>query len=171
VQDGARERPETGVVVINESQIPLDEELLRARVEEVFALLGCAHEEVCVLCIDDDEMGALNMQWRQEEGATDVLSFSMREGESPELASQLPLGDIAVSVETAQRVLREPSHAARVAAELGVAPATLSWGLYEELVFLVIHGALHLLGHDHSGEEDSRAMRAEEARLMRRFLP
>lgn len=94
--------------------------------------------------VDDDEIRRLNQEWLGRDGATDVIAFSLGTHESL-------LGDIYISADTATRN----------AAELGVSPA-------EELLRLVIHGTLHVLGHDHpegAGRELSDMYRLQEELL------
>jgi probable rRNA maturation factor len=89
-------------------------------------------------------MTDLHVEWMNEPGPTDVLSFPMdelrsaAEGEAPE---QGVVGDIAMC----------PSFAAVQAAEKGRS-------LDEELQFLTTHGFLHLIGHDHQELEDEARM-------------
>jgi probable rRNA maturation factor len=100
------------------------------------------HEcELSIVLCTDDFIRPLNRDWRGKDQATDVLSFSQREGEEADEDDPV-LGDVVISVETA----------ARQAGDLG-------HGLDLELRVLLIHGLLHLLGYDH---EES----AEEALLM-----
>lgn len=116
------------------------------------AVLSPGAVELSILLVDDAIIAPMNLDWRGKEGPTDVLSFAMDEGEELVLppGHPRPLGDLVISVETA----------GRQAAELG-------HGLLDELRVLVVHGLLHLLGHDHeTGEEDAAAMRAEEARVL-----
>ena len=101
--------------------------------------------EVSVALVDDPAITALNLRFLDAPGPTDVLAFSL--GDRAEL-----VGDIYVGFE----------QAARQAIELGVS-------LQEELVRLVIHGTLHVLGYDHP-EGDARAdspMFALQERLVR----
>ena len=81
--------------------------------------------ESSISFIGDDEIESLNREWLGREGATDVIAFSLG---GPDTL----LGDVYISVETA----------IRNAGELGVSPS-------EELMRLVIHGTLHVAGHDH----------------------
>ena len=90
---------------------------------------------------DDDTVRALNKRWRGIDAATDVLSF-------PEDPRGPVLGDVVISVETAARQA-----------------AARHRGLDEEVARLVIHGLLHILGHDHEDEADAKVMRAEQRRL------
>jgi len=95
--------------------------------------------ELSILLTDDAGIRELNRTWREIDAATDVLSFPLGEG--------AVLGDVVISVETAHR---------RVGAD---------WDLDDELVFLLIHGLLHLLGHDHEVDEERAIMEAGEQRL------
>lgn len=99
--------------------------------------------EISVSLLGDDDMAVLNRRWLGRPGSTDVLAFSLAgEGEPP-------LGDVYVGRE----------RAAHQAAEHGVPVA-------EELVRLVVHGTLHVLGHDHpEGPErlESDMFRRQEA--------
>ncbi len=155
--------------VLMESSRAVNLSVIEERVGAIFRLLGHDSTQVCVLLVDDEEMSGLNAQWRGVDGPTDVLSFAMQEGEGPELEDDM-LGDVVVSVETAERIVGESEHRVRVAEGLGVSVDTLRWELLDELTFLIIHGALHLLGHDHAESEEEVLMRAEEVRLMTPFL-
>ena len=96
--------------------------------------------ELSIVLADDAAIRPMNQRWRQVDSATDVLSFPMDEGPL--------LGDVVISVETAARRLRPGD-----------------WSLEDELLFLLIHGVLHLLGHDHEYEEERTAMERAEQQL------
>ncbi len=96
--------------------------------------------QLSVLLTDDAGIQPLNAQWRSVDRPTDVLSFPMEEGPL--------LGDVVISVETAQ---------ARLAGQ--------DWSLEEELLFLLVHGVLHLLGYDHIEEQDRLVMEKAEQEL------
>lgn len=92
--------------------------------------------------VGDPYIRQLNAEYRNKDCATDVLSFAMEEeeteidydGDAPDFRL---LGDIVISLQTAERQAREYGHT------------------YErEIAFLVVHGMLHLLGYDHGTEED-----------------
>jgi probable rRNA maturation factor len=97
--------------------------------------------ETSVLYVDDAEMREMNLRFRKIDRPTDVLSFAMREGGEAgppvPLLSEL-LGDIVVSLETAQRQAEKRGHSLR-----------------REIAILLIHGMLHLLGHDHEAGANS----------------
>ena len=127
----------------------VDRQLLRSRARRVLSAVGQRGAELSVRLADDVEMAELNGEWRGRRRPTDVLAFSLLEGESAEHRGAL-LGDVVIGVETAARQARGRKR-----------------GLDEELARLLIHGTLHLLGYDHEREEEGRAMRAEERRLWR----
>ena len=101
--------------------------------------------ELSVSFIDDSSMRELNSRWRNIDRTTDVLSFPQDGGPDPSL-----LGDIVISLETARRQ----------SARYGVT-------LHEEIKKLIVHGALHLAGHDHKKKKEKEMMREEESRLLR----
>lgn len=111
--------------------------------------------EVDITIVDDEEIHRLNREYRNVDRPTDVLSFALDEGgeDEPELLDapeEHLLGDIIISVETAQRQGEEFGH-----------------GLTREVVYLAVHGLLHLLGYDHMTEEDKVIMRAKEEEALR----
>ncbi len=125
-------------------------EVSAARVED-FArhLLEAAGEieaELSLSLVDDETIRRLNREYRGIDAPTDVLSFSLREGEP--VGQDHALGDIVISVDTARRQAREYGHT--VAEEI------------EELIF---HGYLHLAGYDHE-QDDPSAWRQAEAELI-----
>ncbi|MFA5623948.1 MAG: rRNA maturation RNase YbeY [Bradymonadales bacterium] len=152
------------ISVINEYGEVAEFDALCKRIALLFELLGESDAECCILLIDDAEIRALNAEWRDVDAATDVLSFPMREGEDEDVALQLPLGDIAISVDRAKEQAKEAMHRERLL-EVDAAFGD-DWSVLEELSFLVVHGVLHLLGYDHATPEQERAMRARELELM-----
>ena len=114
----------------------------------ILVCLGREQDELCVMLVDDARMRELNRDWRGKDATTDVLSFSQLEGEAMASAAVM-LGDVVVSVDTLQRQATDGG-----------------WTAREELARLLLHGVLHLLGHDHEREADALVMRSEEARLV-----
>lgn len=150
--------------ITNQSETAAPMRALSARVEKLYEHIGEAESEVSIVLTTDEEIRALNKEWRQIDESTDVLSFPMREGESPEIAKQLPLGDVVISMETAIRYVESCHHKERI--NEGPAPLTDTWSLLDELTFLVIHSTLHLLGYDHAEPEEEKVMRAKEREWM-----
>jgi probable rRNA maturation factor len=97
----------------------------------------------CALVTTDARLQALNREFRGLDASTDVLSF-------PSGDAAGSLGDIAISIGHARRQAREHGHDAAT-----------------EIRVLLLHGLLHLLGHDH--ESDRGQMRRLETRLRRRY--
>ena len=130
----------------------LDVDALEADATRLLEALGLSASELSVVLADDLFVAALNAEWRQVHGATDVLSFPQEEPVAPGRFATPPavLGDVVISGETA----------ARQAAELGHPLAT-------EVRILLVHGLLHLVGYDHEASgDDAVAMQREEARLV-----
>ena len=127
-------------VFINDEQREhsIDCVLLERQGESILLFLECENQELSVLLADDNKIRTLNKQYRGQDRATDVLSFSQNEEEEENKPNSHLLGDVVISTVTAKRQ----------AAEHGLT-------LEEEIVLLLIHGILHLLGFDHerSNEE------------------
>lgn len=155
--------------LINESELDVPMRALWARVEKLYAFIGEQDSEVSIVLTTDEDIRDLNREWRDLDESTDVLSFPMREDEDPEIAKQLPLGDIAISVPTAMRYVESCHHKDRLD-ENAPKPLTDSWSLLDELTFLVIHATLHLLGYDHAVPEEEAIMRAKEREWMTYIL-
>ena len=138
----------------------VDSKRLRAAAAAVLQELGHDEAELDVTLLSDPPMRALNRDYRGIDKATDVLSFPQLEGEAlptrPE-GAPLVLGDVVLSVETAARQ-------AGLHTEPG---ATEEESLHRELLFLLVHGVLHLLGHTHDDAPQREAMEAETERLWR----
>ncbi|MCX7791987.1 MAG: rRNA maturation RNase YbeY [Chloroflexaceae bacterium] len=132
----------------------LDAALVERAVLETLRTEGVAGPvEVGVLIADDARLHALNRDYRGIDAPTDVLSFGDGGATGPFVSQpEGPryLGDIAISLE---RALAQ-------ADEYGHPPA-------RELAYLAVHGALHLLGHDHEhGPDAAAAMRAREEAVL-----
>jgi len=117
-------------------------------------LLANPRLAISLLFTSDAEVHTLNREWRQRDKPTNVLSFPMLEREELEaLAPDGPpemLGDIALAHETC----------AREAAEKGIS-------LADHAAHLIVHGLLHLAGHDHvESDEQAEAMERLETRIL-----
>ncbi|MCF8034100.1 MAG: rRNA maturation RNase YbeY [Desulfarculaceae bacterium] len=130
--------------------LALDARAIAARTQRVLAALELAPEaELSLVICGDEEIAALNRQWLGREGPTNVISFAQGEGEGADLTPEL-LGDVVVSA----------PYAAREAADNGLDPD-------QHLMRLIIHGILHLLGHEHEqGGEPARLMEQKTEELL-----
>lgn len=149
------------IITLENDQNKLDiseklEELLTRGLNVVAKLHNLSMQtEVDITIVDDEEIHALNKKYRNVDRATDVLSFALDEEseDEPELIegpTEHLLGDIIISAETAARQAEEFGH-----------------GLEREIVYLAVHGLLHLLGYDHLNETDKVMMRMKEEEALR----
>jgi probable rRNA maturation factor len=123
--------------------------LLARKSRAVLEALGLGRFELSLSLVPDAEIQRLNRDYRGKDRATDVLSFSLREGSFGDVA--VGLGDVVISLETA----------ARQAAERRLL-------LRDEVDRLLVHGILHLAGYDHEiSEGQARRMRRKEIELLR----
>lgn len=108
--------------------------------------LPMAGAEVSIVFSSDKDVQALNKQWRNIDKATNVLSFATNEGDGP----QIPLlGDIVLAFETIKKEAR-----------------TQEKRFDDHLTHLIIHGFLHLLGHDHISDDEADIMEAIEVKAL-----
>ena len=121
---------------------------VRAAAEAMLRALKLPKAELSVLLCDDATIHALNRDYRKKNKPTDVLAFAMREGEDGHLAGDL-LGDVIISLETATRQAKERGAVTR-----------------DEVMMLLAHGLLHLLGWDHQTDAEDKRMRAETDRML-----
>jgi probable rRNA maturation factor len=124
----------------------VDGRALVATAKRLLAAIGERDSAISLSLIGDGAMRELNRDYRGKDAATDVLSFPMEHAPAPD-AERL-LGDVVISVDTAARQATEYD-------------ATLQRELYR----LLIHGLLHLAGHDHVRAAERRVMEREERRL------
>jgi len=110
--------------------------------------------EISILFTDDKFIKLLNKKYRGINKSTDVLTFNLEEGDLifPEVDKNKLLGDIVVSVETAQRQANNLNH-----------------NLEKELAILLIHGLLHLIGYDHEEDRDNKIMQVKENEILDTF--
>jgi len=127
---------------------------------------GIMDAELSVAIADDATIRQLNLEFREKDSATDVLSFPandvvkplkemIEEGFEPELGEGgAPfLGDIVISTDTAARQAEEYGNT-----------------LQEEMCFLAVHGTLHLLGYDHIDPADEEIMREKQRQARKHRL-
>lgn len=122
--------------------VPVNEEVFRRFGARLARTVRLSPESFSAVLVSDRRMREFNRRYRRKSGATDVLSFPLEENGY--------LGDVVISVETAQRQARKLGH-----------------GLQTELQLLLLHGVLHLMGYDH--EADNGQMNRRERALRRRL--
>lgn len=138
--------------------VEVDEPFLREVVVHTLQSEDVTDAEVSVAVVDDPTIHELNRQFLNHDEPTDVLSFSLDEDESARSqgfdkslgpSSMQIDGEIVLSAETARRR----------AAEFGWSPA-------DEIVLYLVHGLLHLAGHDDQTYENRTAMRTRERAVL-----
>lgn len=113
--------------------------------KRLMSAAGQSGSALSLTLMGDREMRELNRHYRGKDASTDVLSFPL---ESDAENRERLLGDVVISVDTARRQA-----------------ADYDASLQRELYRLLIHGILHLLGHDHVRAPERRVMEREERRL------
>ena len=140
--------PETLTVEKN-----LLEEIMRAAdvVGDIYGVENC---ELSITLTDDKNIHALNKKFRGIDRATDVLSFAFRESDEPEVigAEFEILGDVIISLERAKVQAEEFGHS-----------------FLREIIFLEVHGLLHLLGYDHIADDERQEMETEQKFIMEKL--
>jgi probable rRNA maturation factor len=126
---------------VNQNQIEINPVQIERVAEQILNSLGYTEAELSIAIVDDEEMTRLNRQYRQVDSTTDVLAFSMREGEFADIDPQM-LGDVVISAPTA--MLMTEKHRTSLSSILNL---------------LLVHGILHLVGYDHErGDEEAKDM-------------
>ncbi len=123
----------------------ISQRAIQATIEQIDPL-DFEEAEVSLLFTRDDHVQQLNRQWRDQDKPTNVLSFAANESEGP--ATPI-LGDIVLARET---ILNEAKQQNKV--------------LTDHLTHLIIHGFLHLLGHDHQEDGEARIMEKLETDIL-----
>ena len=111
--------------------------------------MGCEETELSIVIVDDEEMHGINLEYRDVDSTTDVLSFPMLEGEYGDICPDI-LGDVVISAPTALKMSEERCCPLDAVIDL-----------------LLVHGILHLVGYDHEkGLEYARRMDEKTLELL-----
>ncbi|MDH2910112.1 MAG: rRNA maturation RNase YbeY [Candidatus Eremiobacteraeota bacterium] len=124
----------------------VDARAVKRTAEQLLAAVGRRGASLSISFVGDEEIARINAEHRGKNRPTDVLSFPLEP--DPSMPGEELLGDVVISVPTARRQAAEYD-----------AP------LQREVERLLIHGLLHVLGHDHEAPEERDAMIAEERQL------
>ena len=133
------------VEINNESGIPVEEDSLQRLALHAFEFLNVHRDaELAIVLVDEAAIEQLHVQWMDEPGPTDVLSFPMdelRPGSDDEPTPPGLLGDIVLCPQVAIQQAEAAGHSTQ-----------------DELLLLTTHGILHLLGFDHAEPEEEKEM-------------
>ena len=144
------------LLIANNTKEELDLDLITEKaqktIEEVLRVEKIEENaEVSLSIVDKDQINILNRDYRSVDRPTDVLSFPMdEEGFDEEGNPILLLGDIVICLDVAKDQAIDFGHS-----------------LEREIMYLICHSTLHLLGYDHIEEDDKREMRSKEKEIMK----
>ncbi|MDK2965588.1 MAG: putative rRNA maturation factor [Lacrimispora sp.] len=143
------------------------EEIITGVAEEALDYEDCPYEaEINVLLTDNEDIRQINLEYRNIDSPTDVLSFPMIEYETPSdfdhleeeeydsfnpETGELLLGDIVVSVDKVEEQAEKYGHS-----------------MERELAFLIAHSMLHLCGYDHMEEDERLVMEQKQEEILSR---
>ncbi len=127
--------------------------------EHVLDIVSPAEQcELSILLVDDCAIREMNLAHRSIDASTDVLAFSLREGETltnpPARSAYTILGDVVVSIETARRQAEEHNEP-----------------LKKEIALLITHGILHLFGYDDGAPGDYEKMMIKSHEILEALKP
>lgn len=137
---------------LNSEQVNLVEKILNYAAEYENIPQG---SEVSVTFVDDQTIQSINLEYRNKDMPTDVISFALNDDVTDEIIDEnIPnlLGDIIVSYPRTIQQAKEYGHS-----------------LDRELGFLVVHGFLHLLGYDHINENDEKEMFKRQEEILEAY--
>ena len=168
------------VILQNDQRaVAIDQKWLGRTAEAILSAARAETTELSVVLVSDRRMRVLNHRYRKKDRSTDVLAFSINERRSPaptasvaakstgngrvlarpgqtgEKPGRVPmlLGDVVISMQTAKRQAKELGHSLR-----------------KEVVRLLVHGILHLLGYDHDRNVRAAAVMARRERAILRAI-
>lgn len=141
------------VFIKNQQEIiPVEAKKIRKAAERILASLRISGYELSVLLLDNKGIRAVNKKYLNRNRPTNVISFSLTEGEFGNINPQV-LGDVVISVEKALEQAE-----------------TRGTSLEEELTFLLIHGILHLVGCDHEKKGSEREKMRKKEKEVYQFV-
>lgn len=144
------------IEITNESELEVDLTRVQSLAEHVREALRL-HPlvDVGVIFVDEAPMTDLHIRWMDEPGPTDVLSFPMdelRPGSEEMLSAEGVLGDVVICPQVARRQAEVAGHEE-----------------INEILMLLAHGMLHLVGYDHAEPEEEKEMFALQKELLDSF--
>ena len=145
-----------GVLLRNDHpDINIDCHDIKNMIVKIMGHLDCPNQEISILLTGDKDIRRLNQEFRSIDQPTDVLSFPQNADEDPCIPEEIILGDIAVSLDIAKAQAKEHG-----------------LDFKEEIILLLIHGILHLLGYDHEiSEQEENKMQNKTRELFKLIFP
>lgn len=165
------------VVADRQSHTTLDARRWGDLAGDVLAASGVTSGELSLLFVDDDEMRRLNSLHMSIDSPTDVLAFPLDGGTAVQDASLI--GDVVVCPAVASadvaaaraaspsgQLCSQTSSPAACSGSAGENRAVGNSAVDDRIALLVVHGILHVLGHDHADDAEAEAMQALEHKLL-----
>lgn len=123
--------------------------------EKASQVLGMKEDDcVSVIFVKDKKMHEINLEYRDVDRTTDVISFALRDSEEEGDYFDNELGDIFINIDAARRQAEEYQHSLR-----------------REICFLYTHGLCHLNGYDHMKPEDEKVMIEKQKEILDDIIP
>lgn len=136
------------IEIADEQSQPFDEKPLISAVHKILADHGILRSEISIAVVDDPTIRQLNQQYLNHDFETDVISFVLEYDEDTEFLA----GQLIVSTDTAANLAEQVGHS-----------------MQDELLLYVIHGTLHLIGHDDKEQSAADEMRIAEKKYLAKF--
>lgn len=135
--------------VLIHSEVELSENLenIKKDTEKILKYLGLEDSELSILFVDYNRIKELNTTYRKKNSVTDVLSFPQNEGILSDINVNI-LGDVVICYPRAVKQAPESDNTP-----------------YEEIMVLIIHSILHLIGYDHIKTEEEEIMKEKETEI------
>lgn len=135
----------------SQKKISLSKKRVIYLASQILKIKGIAKAELSILFVGKQRIRRLNKRFRKIDRPTDVLAFSMREGEGALLHPEI-LGDLVICPELARDYARNYSSTTQ-----------------REIYRYLIHGILHLLGHDDRSKKCRLLMKSEEEKILKKI--
>jgi len=137
------------IEISNRTKSQINLTAVKKAVESILLFYKQPKSYVSVVFIGDKLMQQLNKEWRHKDKVTDVLSFRSDDSEFIEADF---LGELFIDFKQIERQAKELNHSVKY-----------------ELIFITVHGVLHLLGHNDDTDAESKAMLALGEKLIKKF--
>lgn len=158
----------------------IDEDSLRETIRKISSILGYETYDVTLLLVEDEEMQETNLESRGVNTPTDILSFPFHDHKKPgllvepefDIPDYYTLGDMMVDIPYVMRRCQEDEEEENLSdndeQERGVSGAMAKVYDPEKRVhMLLVHGMLHLVGHDHEEDDEYEEMVEREEEVLR----
>lgn len=128
---------------------PVEITRIQKKAQSILNALGSPDDELSIVVVDDERIAVINATYLSHPGPTNVIAFSMREGDYGDINPQI-IGDVIISMDTCAREARQAAI-----------------GIEERFDQLLVHGILHLFGYDHTrSQAQAREMATKSEALM-----